>query len=199
MNISVNRNDMRNLLLLCSENVHFCFGGDIYQQNDGVVKGSPLEPLLAGIFMVELETRITPTATYNISYWKRDVDGAFVFIKKGYVEHVLARLSFFQKNIQFTYELENQNKLPILDVLLIRRGNKVETTVYRKSINNNIYLNACSFTPVTWKRGTLKTLYKRAYIVRSTDYHLKKELDHLRYVFEEHNNYTKWITKQVRK
>ena len=69
MNISVNRNDMRNLLLLCSENVHFCFGSDIYQQNDGVVKGSPIGPVVAGILMVELETRIIPTITDNISLW----------------------------------------------------------------------------------------------------------------------------------
>ena len=44
---------MRSLLLLCTENVHFCFGGDIYQPNDGVVMGSPLGPVLAGIFMAE--------------------------------------------------------------------------------------------------------------------------------------------------
>ena len=31
----------------------------------------------------------------------------------------------------------------------------------------------------------------------STYYHLKKELDHLRYVFQKHNNYPKWIIKQV--
>ena len=31
----------------------------------------------------------------------------------------------------------------------------------------------------------------------STDYHLKKELDHLRYDFQKHNNYQKWIIKQV--
>ena len=33
----------------------------------------------------------------------------------------------------------------------------------------------------------------------STDYHLKKELDHLIYVFQKHNNYPKWIIKQVAK
>ena len=32
-----------------------------------------------------------------------------------------------------------------------------------------------------------------------TDYQLKKELDHLRYVFQKHNNYPKWIIKQVAK
>ena len=69
-------------------------------------------------------------------------------------------------------------KLPFLDILLIRRGTKIEATVYRNSTNNDIYLNWGSFAPVTWKSGTLKTLFNRAYIVPSTDYHLKKELDH---------------------
>ena len=108
---------MPNLLLLCTTNVHFCLGGDIYQQNDGVAIGSPLGPVLAGIFMVELDTRIIPTVTDSISHRRRYVDDTFVFIKKGCVEHVLARLNSFHKNIQFTYELENQNKLPFLDVL----------------------------------------------------------------------------------
>ena len=106
-------------------------------------------------------------------------------------------MNSFHKNIQFTYELENQNKLPFLDVLLIPRGYTIETTVYRKSTENEIYLNWGSFAPVTWKRGTLKTLFNRGYIVCSTDYHLKKELDYLRYVFQKHTNYLKWIIKQV--
>ena len=69
-------------------------------------------------------------------------------------------------------------KLPFLDILLIRRGTKIEATVYRNSTNNDIYLNWGSFAPVTWKSGTLKMLFNRAYIVCSTDYHLNKELDH---------------------
>ena len=124
---------MRNLLLLCTKNIHFCFGGDIYEQKDVVAMGSLLGLVLAGIFMIELETRIIPTVTDNISHWRKYLDDAFVFIKKGYVEHVLARLNSFRNKIQFTYELENQNKLPFLDVLLIRRRNEIETTVYRKS------------------------------------------------------------------
>ena len=76
------------------------------------------------------------------------------------MEHVLVRLNSFHKNIQFTYELENF--VTKLDVLLRGKGNKIETTVYRKSTNNDIYLNWGSFAPVTWKRGTLKTLFNRA-------------------------------------
>ena len=39
---SISKNGMFNLLLLCTKNVHFCFGGDIYQQNNDVAMGSPL-------------------------------------------------------------------------------------------------------------------------------------------------------------
>ena len=172
---SISKNGMRNLL--CSKNVHFCFGGDVYQQNDGVTMGSPLGPVLAGIYMGGLEKNNT-TVTDNISHWRRYVDDTFAFVKKGCVEHVLARLNSFYKNIQFTYEFENQTKLPFPDILLIRRETKIEATVYRNSTNNDIYLNWGSFAPVAWKRGTLKTLFNRAYIVCSTDYHLKKELEH---------------------
>ena len=47
----------------------------------------------------------------------------------------------------------NQNMFSFLDDLLIGRGTKIETTVYRKSRNNDICLNWSSFAPVTWKRG----------------------------------------------
>ena len=100
---------MRNLLLLCTKNIHFCFGGDIYQQNDGAAMGPPLGLLLSDIFMAELETRIMPTAKDSISHWRTYVDDTFVFIKKCCVEHVIAHLNLFQKNIQFTYKLENPN------------------------------------------------------------------------------------------
>ena len=71
--------------------------------------------------------------------------------------------------------------------------------MYRKSTNNDIYLNWGSFAPITWKGGTLKTLFNRAYIVCSTDYNLRKELDHIRHVFQKYNNHPRWIIKQVGK
>ena len=48
-------------LIAYTKNVHFTFNNQFYQQNDKVAMGSPLAPVLAGIFMVELETRIVPT------------------------------------------------------------------------------------------------------------------------------------------
>ena len=40
-------------LSLCTTNVHFSYNSNIYTQTNGVAMGSPLGPVLTGIFMVE--------------------------------------------------------------------------------------------------------------------------------------------------
>ena len=52
---TIPKREMKELLYLCTKNVHFSFSNEIYMQNDGEVMDSPLEPVLANIFMVELE------------------------------------------------------------------------------------------------------------------------------------------------
>ena len=73
-------------------------------------------------------------------------------MKIGSVDYVLPVLNSFHKNIKFTYEEEQNNTLPILDVLFIRDGEKLNTTVYRKDTHNGLYLQWNSFTPINWKR-----------------------------------------------
>ena len=115
---------------------------------------------------------------------ERYVDDTFCYVKIG-----------TQQNIQFTYESENNNQLAFLDVLLIRNNTTIKTTVYRKSTNSDIYLNWKSFSPCSWKRGTSKTITRRAYLVCSTPDYLQEELDHMAYAFEKFNNYPKWVNK----
>ena len=52
---TIPKREMKELLYLCTKDVHFSFNNEIYMQNDGEVMDSPLEPVLANIFMVELE------------------------------------------------------------------------------------------------------------------------------------------------
>ena len=158
---------------------------------------SPLGPVLAGKFMVELETSIIPTLGILLLKWRRYVDETFCYVKIGTVNDILNELNGFRRNIQFTYELEKIKKLAFLDVLLIRNKDKIETTVYRKPTNSDIYLNWKSFSACFWKRGTLKTMIRRVYLICSTPDYLQKELDHIAYVFEKFNNYPKWVIKQL--
>ena len=79
---------------------------------------------------------------------------------------------------------------------LIKKGNNILTTVYRKATTNDIYLNWKSFAPTSWKRVTLKTL-DLAYLICSNIALRRKEIDHLKKVFHEKNDYPKWIINQV--
>ena len=54
------KNEMRELILLCTKNVHFTFNGETFTQVDSIAMGSLLPPILAGIFMLELERNLIP-------------------------------------------------------------------------------------------------------------------------------------------
>ena len=122
---------MKELLILCTKNVHFSYNDEIYKQTDGVAMGSPLGPVIAGIFMVELEKTILPTLKDHMSPWKRYVDDTFSYIKQESIEFVLSKINSFHDNIKFTYETEKDGKIPFLDVLIIRKSSEIETTVFR--------------------------------------------------------------------
>ena len=83
--------------------MHFSYNGDIYTLVDGVAVYSPLGPVLASIFMVELERTISPTLKKHMSPWKRYVDHTISYIKEESIEHVLPKLNGYHYNIEFTY------------------------------------------------------------------------------------------------
>lgn len=61
------------------------------------------------------------------------MDDTFCFLAMSSVEKVLKHLNSVSPAIQFTVEQETENKLPFLDVLVIRdEDEKLKTTVYRK-------------------------------------------------------------------
>ena len=162
----------------------------------GVSMGSLLGPVMAGIFIVHLERFLDPLLTTELSFWKRYVDNTITFIKIGTVDYILPMLNNFHPNIQFTYEKEYNFKLAFLDFMLCRDGENIVTTVYRKVTNADVYLNWHSFAPQR-KRGTLKTITQRAYMICLTTELLDTELKHLQKVYVEKNNYPKWVIRQV--
>ena len=97
---------MRELLYLYTENVHFIFNNKTNLQVDGVAIGLPLGPVLANIFMVELQRNIIPTICNDILLWKRYVDGTFCLLKLTFINKVLGTLNSYHTNIKFTIEIE---------------------------------------------------------------------------------------------
>ena len=66
---------MKQLLTLCTKNVHFTYNNKIYQQNDRIA-------VLSGIFMVELENSLVPTLHESKTLWRCLVDDTITFVKK---------------------------------------------------------------------------------------------------------------------
>ena len=101
---------------MCTENVHFTFESRTYIQTDGVALGSILGPVLADIFMMELENSLLPDLTKYIAFWNWYVDHTICFVKIGTTEFIIFVLNSFDKNIQFAIEEGNDETVPFLYV-----------------------------------------------------------------------------------
>ena len=74
-----------------------------------------------------------------------------------------------------------------LDVMLIRTNDTLQTTIFRQSTHNGVYLHWSSFAPRTWKRATLQ----------GTEELLQDELKQIEEQFININGYPKWVFDQV--
>ena len=98
---------MRELLNLYTKNVHFKFNNKIYIQDDGAAMGSPLGPVLATVFMYELETALIPILSSKLFSWRHFVDDSICFAKKRSVKFLLDTLNNLnKKNIKFNKKMK---------------------------------------------------------------------------------------------
>ncbi len=192
--------ELKELLEMCTKELHFTFDGKTYQQTDGVCMGSPLGPVLANVFMVYLEETIVPRLHTVMPTWIRYVDDTFTVVKKGKLNEIITALNDFHPNIKFTHELEKESRISFLDVLIKKEENgRIETGVYRKATDNGIYINWNSYAPKQWKIGTLRGLIRRAYEICSNERDLAKELSHLQNVFIAINGYPRNLVATIMK
>ena len=160
----ITRQQMKKLLLICTKEMHFGFNGRMYQQIDGVAMGSPLGPVIANIFMSELEQTLVPTMSDDVCLWTRYVDDTFSFVRRGSVQKVLDCLNGFHPSIQFTHESEVDGKIAFLDVSVSKREDRgFDTAVHRKKTDTNVYIHWNAFAPKSWKIETLKGLVRKGF------------------------------------
>ena len=184
------RQEMKQLLNLCTKDMHFTFNNKTYKQNDGASMGNPLGPVIANIFMTELECTVVPTIRDLLPELIRYVDDTFTLVKKGELGNVLDALNSFHDDIKFTHETERNQCIPFLDVLVRRKENgNFATSVYRKKTSSDIYINWNSYAPRTWKIGTLHGLLQRAFTICSDESDVEKEIKHLKSIFAKINGY----------
>ena len=130
------------LLEFCLKSTYFLFQGKFYQQLEGTAMGSPISPIIANLFMEDLETRALNTSQHPPSLWKRYVDDTFTIIKKDHKDTFLDHINSIDPSINFTSEdAKEDGSISFLDILIIPDENgKLNTTVYRKPTHTDMYL-----------------------------------------------------------
>jgi len=140
--------------------------------------GSPISPVFSEIFLQTLESEIV-LGHPDILFYKRYVDDVYAVIKSSSKQDILASLNGFHPNIQFTCESEQDNQLPFLDVLAIRKDDgSIRRRVYRKSTHTGRYLNFGSYHHKSHKISVIDSLMYRAFIISDPEY-LDEELLHI--------------------
>ena len=176
----------KKLFTFATKSSCFTFNNTYYRQTDGVSMGSPLGPTLANLFLCHHETNWLDCCPLQFKpvYYKRYVDDVFLlFRSKTHVKKFLNYLNSRHKNIQFSYEEENNDVLPFLDVKVQRINNQFNTSIYRKSTFSGVYLNYKSYLPKEYKHGLLFTLLFRAFTISSDYETFHQEIEKLKVIW----------------
>ena len=107
-------------------------------------------------------------------------------------------MNSYHPNIQFTHEIEENQKIMFLNVLITPIiDNKLETAIFRKEPNTDLYINWKSHATIEWKHGSLNNLIQRSFLICSNEKLLEDELSYLKNVFIEVNDYTPKIVNSI--
>ena len=185
---------LKKLLLKSTKDVEFSFNNCMYRQIDGVAMGSPLGPVLANIFLGYCESLI-PDEMWPDMYC-RFVDDTFsLFDGCESAEEFLNCLNRLHLSLRFTMEGEKNNRLPFMDVLVIRGESGLSTTVYRKPTFTGLYTRWDSYCSTGQKIALVRSLAHRARKLCSAE-HLQGEIEMLTGILQR-NGYPSPIVERL--
>ena len=167
---------LKELLELCTKEAPFkCPNGKMYVQIEGVAMGSPLGPTFANYYMGHLEETLFENSNLKPRIYGRYIDDIFVQVENEAQLINLMREMRENSVLNFTYELNVNDKLPFLDVLVDNSGNKFRTSVYHKPTDEGFCLNGDSQCTEKYKTSVITNYLNRAYKLSSTweEFHLE--------------------------
>ena len=181
--LNFGKRQFHKLLSLAASECYFVFNEELYRQKDGVAMGNPLGPTLANAFLAHHEVKWLDECPENFKplVYRRYVDDTFlVFKSPSHVPLFLGYINSKHQNIEFTSEVESDDKLPFLDVLVKHEGSGFTTSVYRKPTFTGLTTKFTSFIPDQYKRNLVSTLTTRAFYICSNYLNIHKEFSFLK-------------------
>ena len=131
--------------------------------------------------MESIETSAIHSFRLSPCFWGRFMDVVVCIWKNGLESLDLfhKHLNSFDKIVKFTVEFGKSDKLPFLDILLIKSEFHLLFSIYRKPTHIGRYFNFDFCHPISVKRGVVISLVDRTFRICSREF-LDSELLYLR-------------------
>jgi hypothetical protein len=149
-----------NVMKQCMEENYFKFRNQIFKQTEGTCMGSSLSPFIGNVFMRTFGTNLTSSPLFPI-IWLRYVDDIFAVTKREKVNETLTWLNLQHPKIQFTFEIEENGRIPFLVVMVERYIDILVFDVYRKPTSTQRYIITDSFHPQYHKKAVFNSMAYR--------------------------------------
>ncbi|CAF1482133.1 unnamed protein product, partial [Didymodactylos carnosus] len=198
--LTIDDNNLRQLFYYCTKRTNFTFDNRNYDQINGVAMGSPLAPILGHLFMTNLELKLKEFRGKKPDIYLRYVDDIFVLLHGTQKDAAALKkyMNSLHPTIKFSIEVQNDNKLPFLDVMVERKDKELITYVYRKPTDTGLYLKWTSNQPRSYKINLLKCLCIRAQRICSTSTLLEQQFQYFRIMFRANGYPNNVINKVIR-
>ena len=187
------------LLDMCLGAIYLQFRQECYQQTQGTAMGSPVSVTVANLVMEDVEQRALSTFRGRCPlFWKRYVDDTCIAIHPEESEEFHGHLNSIEPPIQFTKEIQQDNKLPFLDInlnLMKEDDGTISTSVYQKKTQMDQYLQFSFHHPIAHKQAVIRTLFTRASRQSSSLIHRFLEESHVVTVLQENGYPSRLIQK----
>ncbi|XP_065094258.1 uncharacterized protein LOC135714816 [Ochlerotatus camptorhynchus] len=152
------------LVNFCVGSSYFVYDGKYYEQVFGTAMGNPLSPIVVDLIMESLLDTTMRKLNFKPPFIRKYVDDLITAIPLEKLQHILDVFNSYDVHIQFTHELEVNNKLPFLDMLLVRQDNqRIKTEWYMKPIASGRFLDFLSYHPMSMKLNVAKNFISRVY------------------------------------
>lgn len=183
------------LTKLGMDNSYLQFRGKFYRQTHGTAMGVALAPFLSSdLFLGSFEKEIVDEDWFP-RIWHRYVDDVFAVIKKSQLENIIEKLNQKYAKIQFTHEIELDNKLPFLDITVIRNGNIFEFDIFRKTTSTDRFITSDSFHCVQQKSAAFNSMCYRMYNIPLTSERFSQEKENILRIAKINGYTSEFITR----
>ncbi|XP_055543585.1 uncharacterized protein LOC129729127 [Wyeomyia smithii] len=162
LNTNINLDLFLEVTTYCLECSYFSYRGKHFRQVFGTAMGNPLSPTVADLVMKALLDSVIAKLDFPIPVLRKYVDDLCLALPKDKVNDVLSTFNEYNSNIQFTCEIENNKRLPFLDMVLIRQPDQsVETEWYAKPMASGRFLDYFSTHPLHMKNNVVTNFMRR--------------------------------------